>query len=186
MPPTVKITKEDIIKTAMEGVRKHGEAALNARAIAANLQCSTQPIFSNFATMADLRKAVIFAVEELSAEYIKKEIEKNIYPPYKATGMAYIRFAKEEKELFHLLYMRNRSSEGEDDESSSFREMKKMVQELTGLEEGSAALFHLEMWTFTHGIATLVATEFCDLSFELISTMMTDAYQGLRKRYEKG
>ena len=31
------------------------------------------------------------------------------YPPYKASGMAYIRFAKEEKELFKLLFMRDRS-----------------------------------------------------------------------------
>ena len=58
MPPKVKITKEDIIKTAIELVRREGTGALNARAIAAALSCSTQPIFSNFETMDELQKAM--------------------------------------------------------------------------------------------------------------------------------
>ena len=33
------------------------------------------------------------------------------YPPYKAMGMGYIRFAAEERELFRLLFMRDRSGE---------------------------------------------------------------------------
>ena len=55
MPPKVKITKEDIIKTAVELVRSNGAEALNARAVAAELNCSTQPVFSNFATMDELQ-----------------------------------------------------------------------------------------------------------------------------------
>ena len=39
MPPKVKITREDIIKTAIELVRANGEEAINARAIAAALNC---------------------------------------------------------------------------------------------------------------------------------------------------
>ena len=33
------------------------------------------------------------------------------YPPYKASGMAYIRFAREQRELFKLLFMRDRTNE---------------------------------------------------------------------------
>ena len=58
MPPKVKITKENIIQAAMDIVRNAGADALNARNIAAKLDCSTQPIFSNFATMDQLRLAV--------------------------------------------------------------------------------------------------------------------------------
>ena len=54
MPPKVKITKEDIIRTAVDLVRQRGIDAINARAIATALSCSTQPIFSNFATMDEL------------------------------------------------------------------------------------------------------------------------------------
>ena len=53
MPPKVKISKEDILQTAIELVRKGGEEAVNARAIAGALNCSTQPIFSNFASMEE-------------------------------------------------------------------------------------------------------------------------------------
>ena len=59
MPPKVQITKEDIVNTALELIRTSGEHAINARAVAAALNCSTQPIFSNFATMEELQNAVI-------------------------------------------------------------------------------------------------------------------------------
>ena len=72
MPPKVKITKEDIVKTAVALVRADGEQAINARAIAASLNCSTQPIFSNFATMDDLREAVILAAYHRYSDFIHK------------------------------------------------------------------------------------------------------------------
>ena len=54
MPPKVKISKEDIVNTALELI-KNGEE-INARSLAIRLNCSTQPIFSNFKTMEDLKK----------------------------------------------------------------------------------------------------------------------------------
>ena len=48
MPPKVKISREDIIKTAVLIVKTSGVNELNARNIATMLGCSTQPIFSNF------------------------------------------------------------------------------------------------------------------------------------------
>ena len=61
MPPKVKVTKEEIINAALALVRENGTDAINARSIAASLACSTQPIFSNFATMEELQKDVILA-----------------------------------------------------------------------------------------------------------------------------
>lgn len=184
MPPKVKTTKEDIINAAIDIVRKDGVEKLNARTIATLLSCSTQPIFSNFATMDELHLAVVKAADILCWEYIQKEIETGKFPAYKASGMAYIRFAKEEKELFKLLYMRDRSNEAPDDESVINNKMNVMVQSTTGLDEKEAQLFHLEMWAYVHGIATMFATGFLDLEWELVSKMLTDSYQGLRKQYE--
>ena len=65
MPPRVKITKDDIIKTAVELVRENGAESLNARAIALALDCSTQPIFSNFKTMEELFEATIVSAYEI-------------------------------------------------------------------------------------------------------------------------
>ena len=183
MPPKVKITKEDIVKTAMDLVRTNGEECLNARAIAKALGCSTQPIFSNFDSMDTLRLAVIHYANNLSNEYIKKEIESGLYPIYKATGMAYIRFAKQEKQLFKLLYMRDRSLEHPNAPSEFDSYIETIVQNNTGLSVKDARFFHLEIWVYVHGIASMFATGFLDLEWDLVSKMITDAYQGLRKQY---
>lgn len=184
MPPKVRVSKEDIIYTAVEIVRESGVQALNARAVATVLGCSTQPIFSNFATMEDLRAAVIVAADALYQEYVRRETESDEYPPYKAGGMAYIRFAKEEKELFKLLYMRDRAGEDTDAQAYSFTQMTDILRRNTGMKENAADFFHLEMWAYVHGIATMSATGFLDLDRAVISRMLTDAYQGLRKQYE--
>ena len=183
MAPKVKITKDDIINTAVEIVRKNGAEAINARNVAAALGCSTQPVFTNFSSMDELRLAVIKKADEMCEEYMKSEIESGKYPPYKASGMAYIRFAKEEKELFKLLYMRDRSNEVIPEGSGLTDEMETLVHNNTGLEGDDVKLFHLEMWAYVHGIATMFATGFLDLDWELVSKMLTDSYQGLRKQY---
>lgn len=183
MPPKVKNTKEAISQKAMDIVRQQGTSALNARTVAAALGCSTQPIFSNFATMEELKTAVVAEAEALYQEYVRRETQSGQHPTYKAGGMAYIRFAKEEKELFKLLYMCDRSGEEIPSDAASFTQMTDIVRRNTGLDGDTANLFHLEMWAYVHGIATMFATGFLDLDWDLVSKMLTDAYQGLRKQY---
>ena len=183
MPPKVKVTKEDIIVAAMEIVRREGVAAINARTIAARLGCSTQPIFSNFATMEELKAAVMAQAEALCNQYVQNEVESGAYPVYKASGMAYIRFAKEESALFQLLFMRDRNGDTEDGADNLFSRMVTVVQSNTGLDFTDAQTFHLEMWAYVHGIATMMATGFFLPDWELVSRMLSDAYLGLRKHY---
>ncbi len=186
MPPKVKVTKEDIISAAVDVVRNQGAQGINARTVASVLNCSTQPIFSNFATMDELRFAVLKKSDELCQEYRRKETEKGDFPPYKANGMAYIRFAKEEKELFKLLYMRDRRNEAEAPQDKPIDEkMESLVRTNTGLDDMEARLFHLEMWAYVHGIATMFATGFLDLDWELVSQMLTDAYQSMKMHRER-
>lgn len=183
MPPKVKVTKEEIVHAALEIVRKQGEQAVNARNIAAALSCSTQPVFSNFATMDELHFAVLEKADILCRDYIRREVESGNFPAYKASGMAYIRFAKEERELFKLLYMCDRSGASIPEESDLNNQMEALVHHNTGLVNEDAKLFHLEMWAVVHGIATMFATGFLDIPWELVSQMLTDTYQGLRKQY---
>ena len=185
MPPKVKIQKQEIIEAAVALVRQSGPQAINARSIAAVLDCSTQPIFSNFASMDALRLAVVAAADAQYQSYIQREIEKGEYPPYKASGMAYIRFAKEEKELFKLLYMRDRSAEQPPKEAGLSGQLESLVHNSTGFSGARAGLFHLEMWAYVHGVAAMLATGFLELDWPLISQMLTDAYMGLKKRFEE-
>ena len=184
MPPKVRVTKEDIITASVEMVRKKGVDVLNARAIAAHMGCSTQPIFSNYASMDELRQEVMKNAYNLYMNFLKRETERNQYPPYKATGMGYIRFAKEEKELFKMLFMRDRSNETIADEWDESAQMSiSMMQKALGLPSEKVKQFHLEMWIYVHGIASLLATSYLPLEWDDISNMVTDAYEGMKKRY---
>ena len=183
MPPKVKVSKEDIVNTAVEIVRQRGDQVINARVLAAELNCSTQPIFSNFATMEQLRLAMIEKMSQVYYDYLAREVAAGQYPAYKASGMAYIRFAKEEKEMFKLLFMCDRTGAPIQEDAKDFDQMVDLVRSGDGLDQEAARLFHLEMWVVVHGIATMFATGYLDLDWELVSRMLTDTYQGLRKQY---
>ena len=182
MPPKVKITREDIIQTALELVRAGGEATLNARLIAAALRCSTQPVFSNFATMEELQRAVLEAGYEFYLNFLKKETESGQYPTYKAMGWGYIRFAYEEKELFKLLFMRDRGGAALEP-TRDFEQSVALIMEATGLSHRRATQMHMEIWAYVHGIAVMLATSFLQLEWEMISDMTSDVYHGLRMRH---
>ena len=184
MPPKTKVSKQDIVNTATELVRQEGEDALNARSIAKALNCSTQPIFSNFDSMDELRNAILAEAQVSVENYIARETASGLYPPYKASGMAYIRFAKEEKELFKLLYMRTRKVDDYNQDTELFDQMTDLVKENTGLAKENSSLFHLEMWAYVHGIATMFATGYLSLDWEIVSKTITDVYQGLKKQYK--
>ena len=186
MPPRVKITTDWIIRTAIDIVRESGDGALNARDIALRGGCSTQPIFSNFSCMDELRQAVIVEAENIYRGFVEEEIASGEFPAYKSSGMAYIRFAKEEGELFRLLFMRKRSAEEITNDKSELTEMMvNMIRSATTLDRDNASLLHLEIWAFVHGIAVMIATGYFEPERELISRMLTDAYQGIKKRFEE-
>ena len=183
MPPKVKVTKEDIINAAAHVIRENGAAALNARAVAARLGASTQPIFSHYNTMEALKNDVISYANEIYQSFLQRDMTSGEYPAYKGSGMAYIRFAREERELFKLLFMRDRSNE---EIPQSFDEIKpiiQIIQKSTGLSEEDASMFHLEMWVYVHGIATMIATSYLEWDGDMISKMLTDGYEGLKARY---
>ena len=182
MPPKVRITKEDIVNTAVDIVRRDGTQALNARNIASALNCSTQPIFSNFATMEELHKGVVTSAYELYLSFLREDAQSGKYPVYKAFGMAYIRFAKEEQELFKMLFMCDRK--GEELKPTADRDASiEIIMNSNGITREKAELIHLEMWVCVHGIATILATSYLSLERELISDILTDVYQGIRARH---
>lgn len=181
MPPRVKITKDDIINVSLDILRNQGQEALNARNIALALNCSTQPIFFNFSTMEELKKAVIASAYNIYLDFLNREVKMDKYPKYKAFGIGYIRFAKEESELFKLLFMRDRR--GEEFVSTFDREASiDLIMKQNGFTREKAELMQLEMWVFVHGVASVVATSYLNLEWDLISKMLTDAYKGIATR----
>lgn len=184
MSRTATISKKSIIDAAIEILRENGAEAVNARSIAARLGCSTQPIFSNFRNMDEVMDEVLKATLDIYNSFVSDSIETGTTEPrYKANGRAYIKFAVEEKNLFRLLFMRDRSNDPDPVEESTFYEVLPLIMKATGLDRKQAADFHFAMWAVVHGIAVMAATSYCKLDMEIVSNTLTDVYQGLLHRF---
>lgn len=180
MAPRNKITKEEIVEAALQLIEKHGKDELNARSLAKALGISTQPIFSNFANMEELKAAVGRRATDMYLEYVRKTTETKLYPPYKASGMAYIEFARKKRELFKLVFM---DGDGKYD-ADAYYDIINAMAESNKMTRDDALDMHLRMWVFVHGIATMIATEYIDFDDEYASKMITDVYNGLLFQYK--
>ncbi len=185
MPPKIKVTREDILNAAIELTREQGAEALTTRALATRLHCSTQPIFSNFPNMEALQKAVLEKAYELYVERIFTAMHSDRYPPYKASGMAYIEFAVEEPQLFRLLYMRDRSAENRVDETPESEQIIAVMMKSNGLSSEAAHQLHTSLWVLVHGLATMYATGFEEYDREKASGILTDVYLGVLNRLKE-
>lgn len=184
MPPKFKFTEDEIIAAALKIVRKSGMKALTARSLASELGCSAKPIFGQFKNMDEVSRRVLDAASRLYNERISASLRSTEYPPYKASGMEYIRFASQERELFKLLFMRDRT--GEDISEPLPDDLLCAIMTATGFDRETAERFHLEMWIFVHGIAVMTATGYIEWDTEYASDALTDIYFGLRSRFEGG
>lgn len=96
MPPKTKTTKEMIINAAFEITCESGIEAVNAKSVAEYLNCSTQPVMYNFATIEELKLTVF----DKAFAYMKEQVvfpkgKKSSYP-MREVGLDYISFAQPE------------------------------------------------------------------------------------------
>jgi hypothetical protein len=156
---------------------------VTARGVGQELHASPKVIFSLFENMEQLHAAVLQAADEVYQSFLREDMAAGRYPPYKASGMAYLRFAKEERELFRLLFMRDRSREAPSPGGQEVEGLIRLIQASTGLDEAQARQFHLEMWIYVHGMATMIATGYLSWDENQADAMLTDAYRGFVRRY---
>ena len=106
MPPNAKITGDMIIGAGLQIVRTEGAENLNVRRVAAELDCSTQPVMYYFKTVTDLKAAVYARTNDLHTAYILTP-DADAADPFLSIGLRYIRFAAEEPHLFRFLFQSN-------------------------------------------------------------------------------
>lgn len=186
MPRKFMFTREEIIDAALNLTRKGGISALTARALGTELGSSSRPVFGLFKNMEEVQQEVFKAADTLYQSYIKDGMESEKYPPYKAIGMAYIQFARKEKELFKLLFMHDRTQGNMEEINAAVKPFVEILRQKLGLNEEDAYLLHLEMWMYVHGIAAMIATSYLEWDREYISRMLTDGYEGIKSRYVEG
>lgn len=185
MPRKFMFTREEITAAALDLTRENGIAAVTARALGDKLGTSSKPIFGLFQNMEEVQQEVIKAAYDLFLNYLKKDMQTDEYPIYKACGMSYIRFAKEEKELFKLLFMCDRSHETIEAHYKKLKPLLEVIQQNTGFSEATAFMLHTEMWVYVHGIATMLAYSFMNWDMEFISKAVTDGYTALKYRHSE-
>lgn len=183
MPRKFMFTKEQVVEAALNLVRKKGFESLTARNLGECLGSSSKPIFSLFKNMNEVRDGVMVEADRVYREFLNINMRSEKYPPYKASGMAYIKFASDERELFKLLFMRDRSSEKVVEDRDSVQPFIDIIKEKLAVSEDEAYLFHIEMWIYVHGIATMVVTRYLDLDEQTVSRVISDAYNGLKLHY---
>ena len=179
MPPKTRINEESIIGAAVEVIRRSGFESMNARTVAAQLHCSTQPVMYHFSTIGNLKKAVYSHVDKLHTEYLM-----NTPPgqdPVSGIGMNYIRFAVEEPQLFRFLFQSGYAAENSLTEMLDSGELVPVlsaVQEATGLSMQKTRNVFLIAAMFVHGYASIVANNHLEFDEKLIAEHLERAWNG--------
>ncbi len=177
----VKIQKEDILNAAFEIVRKEGTEKLNVRDIAKKLNCSVQPIYYQFKNFEELQNELHLKIVKYFYNFLLEHTNKEM-PVYKQVGINYIKFAKKESKLFQILFMTESNLTPKEfitKDDEDFKELEKYINISTKLSDNDLKEFHIRMWIFTHGIATIVASNTCNLTDEQISKLLSYEFQAL-------
>ncbi len=185
MPRSFMFTKEEIVAAAVQLTREKGIDAVSARSLGEKLGASSRPIFSYFKSMDEVKEAIAESAAEIYNGYIETEIKSGRYSSYKANCMAYIRFAKEEKELFKMLFLTDTSSgdSSDDSDENEIEEVKplvKILQKQLNFSRENAELFFSETWVTVHGIAAMLATNDLDWTDSYILNVLNDGFTGIK------
>lgn len=187
MPRKIQFTREEIIRAGMELARERGMDAVNARAVAQRLGASTQPLFREFASMEEIRGAVEQEAWALYGTYVHQKPESMRDTPYLATGFQYIRFAREEPELFRLLFMCDRERQGriKDPDDENYEFVIGVAMEKTGYSYELAKRLHGAIWIYAHGLAVMLATRYFAFTDAELLASLKEEYEALRLYYDQ-
>lgn len=172
------ITKDKIGETAFALAKKEGIENVTARKLAAQIGCSTQPIFRVYANMSELY-AEIYQKAISNFGHYYENYKSEVNTPFLHLGLAYINYAKDESKLFQLLFQ------------SEYRGDRGLFELLNGktaavsreINRAAAAgcqnpsgLF-MKIWIFIHGCACMVLTGDYDLTEEETIELLEDLYK---------
>ena len=173
MAPKNKFTKEEMAEAALRVVRAKGIDCLTAKTIADELGTSTRPIFTGFGSMEDVKQAVYAAAMRVSDSYTSAGLKEKI--PFLGIGKSYIRFAREEPELYRLLFLARTP------EYSAMKSMQHLqalvrpaVMNIYHITAEEADLYFRDLWLVAHSLSTLIVTGDCIYSDQEISQILTE------------
>ncbi len=184
MPPKYKFTKEEIIEAAMDMVRENGIESITARSLGERLGSSSKPVFGLFKNMDEVLLETVKAIRNVYNQYIITGLSSEL--PFKGVGTQYILFAKNEPNFFKLLFM-NRFGDASDVLSTlpniddNYQTILCSVRKQYALAKNESERLYEHLWIYTHGIASLIATDVCRFTAEEISSRITEVCISLVK-----
>ena len=174
MAPRNKFTREEMIAAAVRVVREKGIDALTAKALAAELGVSTQPVFTCFHTIDEAKREVYAAAEKMYDSYVQEGLSESI--PFFGFGMQYIRFAKEAPELYRLLFLTSNGDAGSNAMNAlqhSQNLVRESLRQMYHIDDMTADRYFRDMWLVVHSLATLIVTGGCPYSEREIGNILT-------------
>ena len=176
MPRTKQIEKQDILGAEAEVVRQKGEQALTVRNIAAQLGCSTQPLYYEFANIDQLRAELLPYVRE---HYLQFRCSN-----YKAFGRHFLNFARQEKELFRFVYLRRRNPGEKLLDDVNCEETVRLLAKNLEMPAQTARAMHRQMQFRCYGLGVMLATCYCEMTQEEIKRELTEFYCMILRHYK--
>lgn len=178
MPPKPIVSKQDIIETAIQLVRENGMSSINARSIANALNCSTKPLFRIYKNMEELKSDIIVELDAYYNSFMDSRMTKE--NRLLSQGIAYIEFARNEKMIFNTLFMSMTmagSSLQDVIHAQWNRESIENVKAITGLPMDKAENLFINIWLYSHGIATQIVSNGINMSSETVTKLLTNAFK---------
>lgn len=174
MAPKNKFTKEAMVDAALRVVRSKGIDGLTAKTMADELGTSTQPIFTGFGSMVGVRQEVYSAAVRVYDSYTEAGLHEKI--PFFGVGMQYIRFAREEPELYRFLFL-TRTRDKKYSAMKSMRHLQELVRptlmSVYHITAGEADIYFRDLWFVVHSLSTLIVTGDCPYSDREIGQILT-------------
>lgn len=178
--PKAKITKDMIVDAAFALARERGIEKVNARTVSERLGCSTQPVMYQFATIADLKRAVYEKADQFHTEYLLNAGGSG-EEAMLGIGLNYIRFAMEEPNLFRFLFQSGSAAEGsllEMIDSDALVPVLAAMREAMGLDLAQTKEAFLTIALFAHGYASIIANNSLEYEERTVAAHLERAYRG--------
>ncbi|MDO4867242.1 MAG: TetR family transcriptional regulator [Clostridia bacterium] len=186
MPPKARFQREEIVGAALKVAQKKGIDAVTAREVARELKVSVGPIFTWFETMDQLKAQVYEQARERYRAYIERGLAGPI--PFLGVGQQYIRFAKEEPELYKLLFLTKPSAvSGGAMEALRFSQdlARDSITRIYNMDAATADRYFRDLWLVVFSFATLIVTDGCPYTDEEMSTVLTEVSLSICKAYKE-
>lgn len=181
MPAKKQIPKETILQAAVTLLEQEGSGALNARTLAKRIGCSTQPIYLSFASMEELRQAILERCTQIQDGYIAQEAEGTLFL---RCALGFLRFVYERPQLFRFLYFENPFQNSPTDRAFIEATVHGIMQ-AGGYSRAIAERFYYSTWFFMYGIAVQLVYGFANPDWEEIRTLLNDQFLAMKQYYKE-